>query len=42
MADAATAWAIVGKIEAGDSPYRPSKNCVQLRDRFMSALARAT
>src|SRR5947199_6913019 len=26
------AWLIVGKIEPGDSPYRPSKNCVWLRD----------
>jgi thiamine pyrophosphate-dependent acetolactate synthase large subunit-like protein len=33
------AWVIVGKIEPGDSPYRPSKNCVALRDRFMGALA---
>ena len=32
------AWVIVGKIESGDSPYRPSKNCVWLRDRFMAAL----
>src|SRR5439155_11612587 len=32
------AWVIVGKVEAGDSPYRPSKNCVWLRDRFMAAL----
>jgi len=31
-------WVIVGKIESGDSPYRPSKNCVWLRDRFMAAL----
>jgi thiamine pyrophosphate-dependent acetolactate synthase large subunit-like protein len=31
-------WVIVGKIAAGDSPYRPSKNCVQLRDRFTAAL----
>jgi thiamine pyrophosphate-dependent acetolactate synthase large subunit-like protein len=31
-------WVIVGKIDAGDSPYRPSKNCVALRDRFMIAL----
>ena len=37
MADT-EAWTIVGKIQAGDSPYRPSKNCVQLRDRFKSAL----
>src|SRR5579864_4602621 len=34
------AWVIVGKIEPGDSPYRPSKNCVWLRDRFKSSLAR--
>jgi thiamine pyrophosphate-dependent acetolactate synthase large subunit-like protein len=38
MADEAHAWAIVGKVEAGDSPYRPSKNCVWLRDRFRDAL----
>jgi thiamine pyrophosphate-dependent acetolactate synthase large subunit-like protein len=38
MADRAHAWAIVGKVEPGDSPYRPSKNCVWLRDRFRDAL----
>ncbi|MGI9148312.1 MAG: thiamine pyrophosphate-dependent enzyme [Chloroflexota bacterium] len=38
MADT-EAWAIVGKVAPGDSPYRPSKNCVWLRDRFRSALA---
>jgi thiamine pyrophosphate-dependent acetolactate synthase large subunit-like protein len=32
------AWVIVGKISAGDSSHRPSKNCVWLRDRFKSAL----
>jgi thiamine pyrophosphate-dependent acetolactate synthase large subunit-like protein len=32
------AWVIVGKINSGDSPYRPSKNCVWLRDRFSAAL----
>jgi len=32
------AWLIVGKVESGDSPYRPSKNCVWLRDRFMATL----
>ena len=32
------AWVIVGKISPGDSPYRPSKNCVWLRDRFSAAL----
>jgi thiamine pyrophosphate-dependent acetolactate synthase large subunit-like protein len=32
------AWAIVGKIASGDSPYRPSKNCVWLRDRFAGSL----
>jgi thiamine pyrophosphate-dependent acetolactate synthase large subunit-like protein len=32
------AWLIVGKVEPGDSPYRPSKNCVWLRDHFMAAL----
>jgi thiamine pyrophosphate-dependent acetolactate synthase large subunit-like protein len=38
MADEHEAWAIVGKVAAGDSPYRPSKNCVWLRDRFVTAL----
>ena len=33
------AWVIVGKIALGDSPYRPSKNCISLRDRFRTALA---
>jgi thiamine pyrophosphate-dependent acetolactate synthase large subunit-like protein len=37
MADT-EAWTIVGKIQPGDSPYRPSKNCVQLRDRFKESL----
>jgi thiamine pyrophosphate-dependent acetolactate synthase large subunit-like protein len=37
MADG-QAWAIVARVEAGDSPYRPSKNCVWLRDRFRAAL----
>jgi thiamine pyrophosphate-dependent acetolactate synthase large subunit-like protein len=32
-------WVIVGKVAAGDSPYRPSKNCVALRDRFAASLA---
>jgi len=32
------AWLIVGRISPGDSPYRPSKNCVWLRDRFSAAL----
>ncbi len=32
------AWVIVGKIAAGDSPYRPSKQCESLRDRFRTAL----
>ena len=31
-------WVIVGKVDAGDSPYRPSKNCVWLRDRFRTSL----
>jgi thiamine pyrophosphate-dependent acetolactate synthase large subunit-like protein len=31
-------WAIVGKISPGDSPYRPAKNCIALRDRFAAAL----
>jgi hypothetical protein len=37
MADA-QAWAIVGKVEPGDSPHRPSKNCIWLRDRFRTSL----
>jgi thiamine pyrophosphate-dependent acetolactate synthase large subunit-like protein len=37
MADT-QAWVIVGRVDAGDSPYRPSKNCVRLRDRFRTAL----
>jgi thiamine pyrophosphate-dependent acetolactate synthase large subunit-like protein len=32
------AWVIVGKVEPGDSPYRPSKNCIWLRDRFRTSL----
>jgi hypothetical protein len=39
MADGQHAWVIVGKVAPGDSPYRPSKNCVTLRDRFMAAIA---
>ena len=39
MADSAHAWVIVARVESGDSPYRPSKNCVAIRDRFMAALA---
>jgi thiamine pyrophosphate-dependent acetolactate synthase large subunit-like protein len=31
-------WAIVGRIEPGDSPYRPGKNCIALRDRFRASL----
>ncbi|GAC1316894.1 MAG: thiamine pyrophosphate-dependent enzyme [Chloroflexota bacterium] len=41
MADRDTAWTIVARIGSGDSPYRPSKNCVGLRDRFMHALGPA-
>jgi thiamine pyrophosphate-dependent acetolactate synthase large subunit-like protein len=37
MSDTQT-WVIVAKIEPGDSPYRPSKNCVRLRDRFKTSL----
>jgi thiamine pyrophosphate-dependent acetolactate synthase large subunit-like protein len=33
------AWVIVGKVEPGDSPYRPSKNCIALRDRFAMAVS---
>jgi thiamine pyrophosphate-dependent acetolactate synthase large subunit-like protein len=36
------AWVIVGKIATGDSPYRPSKNCIWLRDRFIAALGAQT
>src|SRR5438477_13084727 len=36
------AWVLVGRIAPGDSPYRPSKNCVALRDRFMVALSSAS
>jgi thiamine pyrophosphate-dependent acetolactate synthase large subunit-like protein len=32
------AWAIVARVEPGDSPHRPSKNCIALRDRFRAAL----
>jgi thiamine pyrophosphate-dependent acetolactate synthase large subunit-like protein len=32
-------WAIVARVASGDSPYRPGKNCVALRDRFMAALS---
>jgi thiamine pyrophosphate-dependent acetolactate synthase large subunit-like protein len=32
------AWLIVARVALGDSPYRPSKNLVALRDRFMAAL----
>jgi thiamine pyrophosphate-dependent acetolactate synthase large subunit-like protein len=31
-------WLILGRVAPGDSPYRPSKNCVALRDRFMDGL----
>jgi thiamine pyrophosphate-dependent acetolactate synthase large subunit-like protein len=40
MADT-QAWVIVARVDAGDSPYRPSKNCVWLRDRFRTALGPA-
>jgi thiamine pyrophosphate-dependent acetolactate synthase large subunit-like protein len=32
------AWLIVSRVAPGDSPYRPDKNLVALRDRFRSAL----
>ena len=35
------AWVIVGKVAQGDSPYRPDKNCVALRDRFKTSLVGA-
>jgi thiamine pyrophosphate-dependent acetolactate synthase large subunit-like protein len=38
MADMRHAWAIVGRVAGGDSPYRPSKSCIGLRDRFTAAL----
>jgi thiamine pyrophosphate-dependent acetolactate synthase large subunit-like protein len=41
MVDTEHAWLIVGKIGPGDSPHRPSKNLVLLRDRFATALAPA-
>src|SRR3954454_1773932 len=28
MADVGNAWAIVARVAPGDSPYRPSKNCL--------------
>jgi thiamine pyrophosphate-dependent acetolactate synthase large subunit-like protein len=31
-------WVIVARVETGDSPHRPSKNCLALRDRFAAAL----
>jgi thiamine pyrophosphate-dependent acetolactate synthase large subunit-like protein len=31
-------WVIVGQIAPGDSHYRPTKNCLWLRDRFIAAL----
>ena len=37
MADS-QACAIVGRVDGVHSPYRPSKNCVWLRDRFRTAL----
>jgi thiamine pyrophosphate-dependent acetolactate synthase large subunit-like protein len=41
MVDTEHAWLIVGKTGPGDSPYRPGKNLVLLRDRFATALAPA-
>jgi thiamine pyrophosphate-dependent acetolactate synthase large subunit-like protein len=38
MADRQEPWVIVGKITSGDSPFRPPKNCVAIRDRFIAAL----
>jgi thiamine pyrophosphate-dependent acetolactate synthase large subunit-like protein len=38
IADTDNAWAIIARVEPGDSPDRPSKNCIALRDRFMDAL----
>jgi|SRR5215211_6124817 len=42
MADGLASWLIVGKVAPGDSPYRPSKNCVWLRDRFQTALLKTS
>jgi thiamine pyrophosphate-dependent acetolactate synthase large subunit-like protein len=39
MADTERAWLIVAHVEPGDSPYRPPKNCVALREAFSTALA---
>ncbi|HEV7664564.1 MAG TPA: thiamine pyrophosphate-dependent enzyme [Chloroflexota bacterium] len=39
MADDQNAWALVAKVGPGDSPHRPSKNCVWLRDRFKTSLS---
>src|SRR5215207_330000 len=41
VADTRNAWAIVARVEPGDSPYRPTKNCIAIRDRFMTALQAA-
>jgi thiamine pyrophosphate-dependent acetolactate synthase large subunit-like protein len=41
IADSTHAWVIVGKVGPGDSPHRPSKNCVWLRDRFKTSLTAA-
>jgi thiamine pyrophosphate-dependent acetolactate synthase large subunit-like protein len=35
------AWLIVARVAPGDSPHRPDKNLVRLRDRFRAALATA-
>ena len=35
----AHAWTIVAESSPATRPYRPSKNCVALRDRFMAALS---
>jgi len=32
------AWAIFVRIAPGESPHRPSKNCILLRDRFKTSL----
>jgi thiamine pyrophosphate-dependent acetolactate synthase large subunit-like protein len=31
-------WVIVGKVSPGNSPYRPDKSCIALRDRFRTSL----
>jgi thiamine pyrophosphate-dependent acetolactate synthase large subunit-like protein len=39
MADTQHPWCIVAKVAPGDSPHRPPKGLVQIRDRFSASLA---